>query len=44
MATEVLWWIFAAVIVVTAFGVVTARTVIHSAICLILSMAGVGAM
>ncbi len=44
MATEVLWWIFAAFLVATAIGVVTARSVVHSAIMLILSMAGVGAM
>lgn len=44
MATEVLWWIFAAAIVGTAIGVVAARTVIHSAIFLILSLGGVGAM
>lgn len=44
MATEILWWIFAALIVGTALGVVAARTVIHSAIFLILSLGGVGAM
>lgn len=44
MATEVLWWIFAALIVGTSIGVVAARTVIHSAIFLILSLGGVGAM
>jgi len=44
VATEVLWWIFAALIVGTALGVVAARTVIHSAIFLILSLSGVGAM
>jgi NADH:ubiquinone oxidoreductase subunit 6 (subunit J) len=44
MATEVLWWIFAAIIVVTSLGVVTSRSVIHSAIALIGSLAGVGAM
>ncbi len=43
-ATEVLWWIFAAGLVGVSVGVVTARTVIHSAIFLILSMGGVGAM
>ena len=44
MATEVLWWIFAVAIVAVSIGVVTARTVIHSAIFLILSLCGVGAM
>lgn len=44
MATEVLWWIFAAAIVVLSAGVVFSRSVIHSAIFLIGSLAGVGAM
>jgi NADH:ubiquinone oxidoreductase subunit 6 (subunit J) len=44
MATEALWWIFAVLIVGVSAGVVFARTVIHSAIFLILSLAGVGAM
>jgi NADH-quinone oxidoreductase subunit J len=44
VATEVLWWIFAALIVATSVGVVAARTVIHSAIFLILSLGGVGTM
>src|SRR5262245_63251567 len=44
MATEVMWWIFAAAIVGLSAGVVFARTVIHSAIFLIGSLAGVGAM
>lgn len=44
MATEVLWWIFAIGIVVVSAGVVFSRSVIHSAIFLILSLAGVGAM
>ncbi|MFN0094520.1 MAG: NADH-quinone oxidoreductase subunit J [Dehalococcoidia bacterium] len=44
MATEVLWWIFAFAIVATAAGVVFSKSVIHSAIALILSLAGVGAM
>src|SRR5215211_6113616 len=44
MATEVLWWVFAALIVGTAAGVVFSGSVIHSAIFLILSLAGVGAM
>jgi NADH:ubiquinone oxidoreductase subunit 6 (subunit J) len=44
MATEVLWWIFAAAIVGTSAGVVFSRSVLHSAIFLIGSMAGVGAM
>jgi len=44
MATEVLWWIFAIAIVGVSAGVVFSRTVIHSAIMLILSLAGVGAM
>jgi NADH-quinone oxidoreductase subunit J len=41
---EVLWWIFATLIVVTAIGVVASGSVIHSAIFLILSLAGVAAM
>ena len=44
MATEVLWWIFAAAIVALSAGVVFSRSVIHSAIFLIGSLAGVGAM
>jgi len=44
MATEVLWWIFAVAIVGASAGVVFSRSVIHSAIFLILSLAGVGAM
>jgi NADH:ubiquinone oxidoreductase subunit 6 (subunit J) len=44
MATEVLWWIFAIAIVLLSMGVVFSRTVIHSAIFLIGSLAGVGAM
>ncbi len=44
MTTEVLWWIFAVGVVGTAAGVVLSRTVVHSAIFLILSLAGVGAM
>ena len=44
MTTEILWWIFAAAIVGTSAGVVLSGTVIHSAIFLILSLAGVGAM
>ncbi|MBE0609748.1 MAG: NADH-quinone oxidoreductase subunit J [Dehalococcoidia bacterium] len=44
MATEVLWWIFAAAIVGASAGVVFSRSVLHSAIFLIGSMAGVGAM
>ncbi len=44
MATEVLWWIFAAAIVATSIGVVASRSVIHSAIFLIGSLAGVGAL
>ena len=44
MATEVLWWIFAALIVALSAGVVFSRSVIHSAIFLIGSLAGVGAM
>ena len=43
-ATEVVWWIFAAAIVATSMGVVFSRSVIHSAIFLIGSLAGVGAM
>ena len=44
MATEVVWWIFAALIVGTSLGVVVSGSVIHSAIFLILSLAGVAAM
>lgn len=44
MATEVLWWFFAVAIVAVSIGVVASRSVIHSAIFLILSLAGVGAM
>lgn len=44
MATEVLWWIFAVIIVVVSAGVVFSRSVIHAAIFLIGSLAGVGAM
>lgn len=42
MATEVIWWVIAVVIVASAVGVVTARTVLHSAIFLVLSLGGVG--
>lgn len=44
MATDIIWWIFAVGIVGTALGVVTSRTVLHSAIFLILSLGGVGAL
>jgi NADH-quinone oxidoreductase subunit J len=44
VATEVLWWIFAVAIVAVSAGVVFSRSVIHSAIFLIGSLAGVGAM
>ncbi|MGE5597102.1 MAG: NADH-quinone oxidoreductase subunit J [Hyphomicrobiales bacterium] len=44
MATEVLWWIFAVGIVAASAGVVFSRSVIHAAIFLIGSLAGVGAM
>ena len=44
MATEVLWWFFATAIVGVSCGVVFSRSVIHSAIFLILSLGGVGAM
>ncbi|MCZ2112188.1 MAG: NADH-quinone oxidoreductase subunit J [Dehalococcoidia bacterium] len=44
MATEVLWWFFAVAIVGVSAGVVFSRSVIHSAIFLILSLAGIGAM
>ncbi len=44
MATEVLWWIFAAATVALSAGVVFSRSVLHSAIFLIGSLAGVGAM
>lgn len=44
MATEVLWWFFAVATVIASAGVVFSRSVVHSAIFLILSLAGVGAM
>lgn len=44
MVTEVLWWLFAFAIVGASLGVVASRSVIHSAIFLILSLSGVGAM
>lgn len=44
MATEVLWWFFAAATAIASAGVVFSRSVIHAAIFLILSLAGVGAM
>lgn len=44
MATEVLWWIFAVLTVAVSAGVVFSRSVLHSAIFLIGSMAGIGAM
>ena len=44
MATEILWWVFAVAVVVLSAGVVFSRSVIHSAIFLIGSLAGVGAM
>jgi NADH-quinone oxidoreductase subunit J len=44
VATEVLWWIFAVAIVAVSAGVVFSRSIIHSAIFLILSLAGVAAM
>jgi NADH:ubiquinone oxidoreductase subunit 6 (subunit J) len=43
-ATEVVWWIFAVATVAVSAGVVFSRSVIHSAIFLIGSLAGVGAM
>jgi len=44
MATEVLWWFFAIAIAGASLGVVASRSVIHAAIFLIGSLAGVGAM
>jgi NADH-quinone oxidoreductase subunit J len=44
MATEVIWWIFAAIIVATSLGVVTSSSVIHSAIFLIVSLGFVAGM
>jgi NADH-quinone oxidoreductase subunit J len=44
MATEVLWWIFAVLIVLAAAGTVLSKSVVHSAIFLIGSLAGVGVM
>jgi NADH-quinone oxidoreductase subunit J len=44
MAVEVLWWLFAFLMVGTALGVVAARSVIHAAIFLLLSLAGTAAM
>jgi NADH-quinone oxidoreductase subunit J len=43
-ATEVVWWVFAVATVAVSAGVVFSRSVIHSAIFLIASLAGVGAM
>jgi len=42
--SDILWWIFATAIVAVSAGVVFSRSVIHSAIFLIGSLAGVGAM
>jgi len=44
MVTEVIWWVLAIAIVATAIGVVASRSIIHSAIFLILSLAGVAGM
>lgn len=44
MATEVLWWISAVLIVAVSIGTVFSKSVIHSAIFLIGSLVGVGAM
>jgi NADH-quinone oxidoreductase subunit J len=44
MATEVIWWVFAFLITILSAGVVFSRSVIHSAIFLIGSLAGVGVM
>jgi len=44
MATEVLWWIFAVLIVAVSIGTVFSKSVIHSAIFLIGSLVGVGVM
>lgn len=44
LAGEIVWWVFAVLIVATAAGVVFSSSVIHSAIFLILSLSGVGAM
>lgn len=44
MATEVIWWILAALVVAASAGVVFSRSIIHAAIFLIGSLAGVGAM
>jgi NADH-quinone oxidoreductase subunit J len=44
MATEVIWWVFAILITILSAGVVFSRSVIHSAIFLIGSLAGVGVM
>lgn len=44
MATEIIWWVLAAAIVGTSLGVVTSRSIIHSAIFLILSLSGVAGM
>ena len=44
MITEILWWFFAIAIVGTAAGVVFSRSVVHAAIFLILSLAGVGGL
>ena len=44
MITEILWCFFAIAIVGTAAGVVFSRSVVHAAIFLILSLAGVGGL
>lgn len=44
MITEALWWIVAAGVVGASAGVVFSRSVVHAAIFLILSLAGVGAI
>ena len=44
MITEVVWWIVAAGVVGASAGVVFSRSVVHAAIFLILSLAGVGAI
>jgi NADH:ubiquinone oxidoreductase subunit 6 (subunit J) len=44
MAVEVLWWLFAILIVGTALGVVVSRSVIHAAIFLLVALAGIAGM
>lgn len=44
MVTEIVWWVLAVGVVITALGVVGSKSIIHSAISLILCLAGVAGM